>query len=58
MEESEMKEREKIMNDQDKRKVRDNKFRESRDTKNVETTMKKYFKERNGSYRNVNSFLG
>ena len=53
-----MKEREKIMNDQDKRKVRDNKFRESRDTKNVETTMKKYFKERNGSYRNVNSFLG
>jgi hypothetical protein len=58
MEESEMKEREKIMNDQDKRILRDNKFRESRDIKNVETAKKKYFKERNGSHRNVNSFLG
>ena len=53
-----MKEREKIMNDQDKRILRDNKFRESRDIKNVETAKKKYFKERNGSHRNVNSFLG
>ena len=40
MEESEMKEREKIMNDQDKRILRDNKFRESRDIKNVEASKK------------------
>jgi len=40
MEESEMKEREKMMNDQDKRIQRDNKFRESRDIKNVESSKK------------------
>ena len=44
MEESEMKEREKIMNEQDKRVLRDNKFRESRDNKITEVTKKQYFK--------------